>query len=54
MILRKTKAITRRPFAVLDIGSSKICCMIGEADGSGGCVFLGMAHMRHQASELAK
>ena len=41
MILRKTKAITRRPFAVLDIGSSKICCMIGEADGSGGVRLLG-------------
>ena len=41
MILRKTQAITRRPYAVLDIGSSKICCMIGEADGSGGARLLG-------------
>ncbi|MGB2439116.1 MAG: hypothetical protein ACPIB4_08595, partial [Candidatus Puniceispirillaceae bacterium] len=41
MILIKTKAITRRPFAVLDIGSSKICCMIGEASGAGGVRLLG-------------
>ena len=41
MILRKTKAIARRPFTVLDIGSSKICCMIGEADGVGGVRLLG-------------
>ena len=53
MILIKTKAITRRPFAVLDIGSSKICCMIGEADGSGGVRLLG--HGTHLlASEAAK
>ena len=32
---------TRRPFAVLDIGSSKICCMIGEADRGGGIRVLG-------------
>jgi cell division protein FtsA len=41
MILSKTKAIKRRPFAVLDIGSSKICCMIGEADGAGRVRLLG-------------
>ena len=41
MILMKTKAITRRPFAVLDIGSSKICCMIGEETGLGGVRLLG-------------
>ena len=40
-MLGKTKAINRRPFAVLDIGSSKICCMIGEADGAGGVRLLG-------------
>ena len=50
MILRKTKAITRRPFAVLDIGSSKICCMIGEADGSGGVRLLG--HGTHASSGI--
>ncbi len=41
MIIRKAKAINRRPFAVLDIGSSKICCLIGEADGTGGVRLLG-------------
>ena len=41
MRLNKTKAITRRPLAILDIGSSKICCMIGEADGAGGVRLLG-------------
>ena len=41
MRLSKTKAITRRPLAILDIGSSKICCMIGEADGAGGVRLLG-------------
>jgi cell division protein FtsA len=41
MIIRKAKAINRRPFAVLDIGSSKICCLIGEADGAGGVRLLG-------------
>ncbi|MGB2095438.1 MAG: cell division protein FtsA, partial [Candidatus Puniceispirillaceae bacterium] len=50
MILRKTKAITRQPFAVLDIGSSKICCMIGEADGSGGVRLLG--HGTHASSGI--
>ena len=30
-----------RPFAVLDIGSSKICCMIGEIDKSGTLTLLG-------------
>ena len=41
MRLSRTKAITRRPLAILDIGSSKICCMIGEADGAGGVRLLG-------------
>ena len=41
MMLSRTKAITRRPFAVLDIGSSKICCMIGETDGVDGVRLLG-------------
>ncbi len=50
MILRKTKSITRRPFAVLDIGSSKICCMIGEADGSGGVRLLG--HGTHASAGI--
>tara|TARA_B100000989_G_scaffold206489_2_gene156452 strand:- start:475 stop:1776 length:1302 start_codon:yes stop_codon:yes gene_type:complete len=50
MILRKTKAITRRPFAVLDIGSSKICCMIGETDGSGGVSLLG--HGTHASAGI--
>ena len=50
MILIKTKAITRRPFAVLDIGSSKICCMIGEADGEGGVRLLG--HGTHASAGI--
>ena len=50
MILSKTKAITRRPFAVLDIGSSKICCMIGEADGAGGVRLLG--HGTHASAGI--
>ncbi|NCW30920.1 MAG: cell division protein FtsA, partial [Alphaproteobacteria bacterium] len=50
MILGKTKAITRRPFAVLDIGSSKICCMIGESDGSGGVRLLG--HGTHASAGI--
>jgi cell division protein FtsA len=50
MILWKTKAITRRPFAVLDIGSSKICCMIGEADGVGGVRLLG--HGTHASAGI--
>ncbi len=50
MILSKTKAITRRPFAVLDIGSSKICCMIGEDDGSGGVRLLG--HGTHASAGI--
>ena len=41
MRLSRTKAITRRPLAILDIGSSKICCMIGEVDGAGGVRLLG-------------
>ena len=32
---------SRRPFAVLDIGSSKICCMIGEIDKLGTLTLLG-------------
>lgn len=32
---------SRRPFAVLDIGSSKICCMIGETDKLGTLRLLG-------------
>ena len=32
---------SRRPFAILDIGSSKICCMIGEHDKNGGVRLLG-------------
>ena len=50
MILRRTKAITQRPFAVLDIGSSKICCMIGDADGSGGVRLLG--HGTHASAGI--
>ena len=50
MILIKTKAIARRPFAVLDIGSSKICCMIGEADGAGGVRLLG--HGTHASAGI--
>ncbi len=41
MIIRKAKTITRRPFAVLDIGTSKISCLIAEADGNGGARLLG-------------
>ena len=50
MILSKTKAIARRPFAVLDIGSSKICCMIGEANGAGGVRLLG--HGTHASAGI--
>jgi cell division protein FtsA len=50
MILRRTKVIARRPFAVLDIGSSKICCMIGEPDGSGGVNLLG--HGTHASAGI--
>lgn len=32
---------SRRPFAILDIGSSKICCMIGEIDKFGTLQLLG-------------
>ena len=32
---------SRRPFAVLDIGSSKICCMIGEIDKLGTLSLIG-------------
>ena len=44
MMLNKTNAIKQRPLAILDIGSSKICCMIGEADGLGVFAFSVMAH----------
>jgi len=50
MILRKTKVIARQPFAALDIGSSKICCMIGEPDGSGGVSLLG--HGTHASAGI--
>ena len=50
MILRKTKTITQQPFAALDIGSSKICCMIGESDGSGGVRLLG--HGTHASAGI--
>ena len=50
MILRKTKAITRRPFTVLDIGSSKICCMIAEEDGVSGVRLLG--HGTHASAGI--
>ena len=52
MILRKTPTITRRPYAVIDIGSSKICCMIGEADGTGGVRLLG--HGTHASIGVRK
>ena len=52
MILRKTKVIARQPFAALDIGSSKICCMIGEADGTGGVRLLG--HGTHASLGVRK
>ena len=32
---------SRRPFGILDIGSTKICCMIGEHDKLGGARLLG-------------
>ena len=52
MILRHKKSALRRPFAVLDLGSSKITCLIGEADGKGQVQLLGQgmhasAGMRH-------
>ena len=50
MILQKTKVIARRPLAVIDIGSSKICCMIGEPDGSGGVRLLG--HGTHASAGI--
>ena len=34
MNLRSRRNIGR-PFAILDIGSTKICCMIGEIDRQG-------------------
>ena len=40
MKLRRNRKI-RRPFAILDIGSSKICCMIGEVDKLGELRLLG-------------
>ena len=40
MKLRRSRA-NRRPFAVLDIGSSKICCLIADPDRQGGLYLLG-------------
>ena len=40
MKLRRSRA-NRRPFAVLDIGSSKICCLIADPDRQGGLHLLG-------------
>ena len=40
MKLRRARQ-SRRPFGILDIGSSKICCMIGEHDKNGGVRLLG-------------
>jgi len=40
MNLRRNRKI-RRPFAILDIGSAKICCMIGEVDRLGELRLLG-------------
>ena len=40
MKLRRNRKI-RRPFAILDIGSAKICCMIGEVDRLGELRLLG-------------
>ena len=40
MKLRRSRA-NRRPFAVLDIGSSKICCLIADPDREGGLHLLG-------------
>ncbi|MEL0206155.1 MAG: cell division protein FtsA [Alphaproteobacteria bacterium] len=40
MKFRRSRA-NRRPFAVLDIGSSKMCCMIGDPDRQGGLHLLG-------------
>jgi cell division protein FtsA len=40
MKFRRSRA-NRRPFAVLDIGSSKMCCMIADPDRQGGVHLLG-------------
>ena len=40
MKMGRNRAV-RRPFAVIDIGSSKVCCMIAEADKQGGIRVLG-------------
>jgi len=40
MKFRRSRA-NRRPFAVLDIGSSKMCCMIADPDRQGGLHLLG-------------
>jgi len=40
MRLRRQRSI-KRPFAILDIGSAKICCMIGEIDRQGELRLLG-------------
>ena len=52
MILRNKQGSLRRPFAVLDLGSSKVTCLIGEADSKGQVQLLGQgmhasAGMRH-------
>ena len=41
MILRNKQGSLRRPFAVLDLGSSKVTCLIGEADSKGQVQLLG-------------
>ena len=40
MMLRRSRT-NRRPFAVLDIGSSKICCLIADPDRHGGLHLIG-------------
>jgi cell division protein FtsA len=37
----RSRRSTRRPFAILDMGSTKICCMIGEIDRQGELRLLG-------------
>ena len=36
-----TRRNSHKPFAILDIGSSKICCMIGEIDKLGTLSLIG-------------
>ena len=40
MMLRRSRT-NPRPFAVLDIGSSKICCLIADPDRHGGLHLIG-------------